>query len=570
MYRFWVVFIVVMGIGFGASGALWAQNPADSSGEKVSIDKQAEADLLASMKAYQDKQFASALVYCERALAIESEMSSIAMLCLQLNIQADKHDRALELMAQLKAKDAGFAEREGFCFMEATLYTKLGRWDDARSAYRACEFEAPGERAVMLSNLAELSMIQGKVDEAVRAYDEALELLPENPHALFGSAVAWSRQGGWRQAQEQYLRGIEIDPNLRFLEDAFFVPDGEDAYHKAILALLGRDFRQARFLLTQYVEKEERLAYRDHGKSLLASLEAFSARGDSDLLASYPVLLSKVGAVAIDASGRYMAFIQGVMGSSLWVLDLEAGKVYERMSGTAGLLGLGFVGDSSVLRVVGHKSRYVLDARAADSGYYFYAMPDALRLLGFSADAGTVFVSGDESVQRMAFDTASNGDLGLVLVNNEMLSESSSVACTQGFRVCAFLVEEGLLLLNLEGDKFIKAFDDKVFQFGRSTPNVASPFRAGLVGPSMGAIAAHPSDAYFAAAYMGGVILFDKRGRVLRQFNVSGDTGASVLAFDPKGEKLVVVSGTLVEVHDLKRLLNDLSFPDASSASGGQ
>ena len=55
----------------------------------------------------------------------------------------------------------------------------------------------------------------GKLDEAMKCYDEALVESPENPHLIFNRAVVLFKQGDYEKARETFQSSIDKLPNLK-------------------------------------------------------------------------------------------------------------------------------------------------------------------------------------------------------------------------------------------------------------------------------------------------------------------------------------------------------------------
>ena len=99
---------------------------------------------------------------------IEEEIKiSVYSMCMQLYDRNNRPKDALEVASKLKQFHLDTKERDSLCFQEATLLTKLHRWDEASSRYAECPGTTPAERAIVESNLAELEMIVERPDVAV-------------------------------------------------------------------------------------------------------------------------------------------------------------------------------------------------------------------------------------------------------------------------------------------------------------------------------------------------------------------------------------------------------------------
>ena len=59
-----------------------------------------------------------------------------------------------------------------------------------------------------------LSITQGKYDEAIKAYDEAIRLDPNLAMAWSNKGNALTGQGKYDEAMKAYDEAIRLDPNL--------------------------------------------------------------------------------------------------------------------------------------------------------------------------------------------------------------------------------------------------------------------------------------------------------------------------------------------------------------------
>jgi tetratricopeptide (TPR) repeat protein len=100
------------------------------------------------------------------------------------------------------------------------------------------------------SNMAELLMAVGRLEEAINHYNTSVEFSPNEPLNHLGLAVAYDRDGQWSNAYDAMSRAISLnsgllgqDPTKSRLtqEGVFFVPQGEIHYYRALgLQVLGR------------------------------------------------------------------------------------------------------------------------------------------------------------------------------------------------------------------------------------------------------------------------------------------------------------------------------------------
>lgn len=132
-------------------------------------------------------------------------------------------------------------------FRRSLIYTKLATEEDFAHAVADLELllklndlsAVPARDAsVWLGNLAEMYMMQDRLDEAITTYERALDLSKSVSHAL-GLAVALDRHGQKAMAREvAHLYMSEGSFNQFYYQlrrgEIFFVPDGEEHYYLAM------------------------------------------------------------------------------------------------------------------------------------------------------------------------------------------------------------------------------------------------------------------------------------------------------------------------------------------------
>lgn len=134
-------------------------------------------------------------------------------------------------------------------FELAMLFTYEHRFTDAATAYeRAIAFALDAREAPLLrSNLAEVTMLSGALEEAVGHYERAIALSGDQRSELlarWGLAVALDRLGEHERAIEQARMLVKAD-SMRVLRDdgVFFEPGHEIDYYEALghEAMAGQD-----------------------------------------------------------------------------------------------------------------------------------------------------------------------------------------------------------------------------------------------------------------------------------------------------------------------------------------
>lgn len=150
---------------------------------------------------------------------------------------------AIDCLLALRAIDPWF-EAEAVAFELGMLYTREARFADAAAEYqRALALQLDDSaHSVTLGNLAEVTMLAGDVEGAVRLYERATHESSGSNRllALWGQAVALDRLGERGEALSVAQRAVRDDQApLHVLEQGsvFFVPTYERHYYEGLGAL---------------------------------------------------------------------------------------------------------------------------------------------------------------------------------------------------------------------------------------------------------------------------------------------------------------------------------------------
>ena len=165
----------------------------------------------------------------------------------------DNYDQAIKYYTELKdlnydgsevkysAVDVATGETVNLAAQEYELYKKTNSYKDFK------EERTPSKRAEIVKNIALIYQEQGKNDEALAAYDDALasnpndvnlvlnkanlyyamgdkdkfkelmaqasEMAPDNPDLLYNIGVINMEQGNMDEARAAYKKALEVDPN---------------------------------------------------------------------------------------------------------------------------------------------------------------------------------------------------------------------------------------------------------------------------------------------------------------------------------------------------------------------
>lgn len=153
--------------------------------------------------------------------------------------EARMDDEALALYAALRELDPEF-QAANVAFDVAIIHTRAHRFSDAATEYQYAIARALEPDSVHWSNLAEVTMLAGDVEEAVRLYERAIVLADQGEGAgkllaKWGLAVALDRLGEHREALSVAEQAVlEDDLNPLHREGVFYEPAYEIHYYEGL------------------------------------------------------------------------------------------------------------------------------------------------------------------------------------------------------------------------------------------------------------------------------------------------------------------------------------------------
>ncbi|RJR35569.1 MAG: tetratricopeptide repeat protein [Deltaproteobacteria bacterium] len=149
-------------------------------------------------------------------------------------------DEALEAFRVLTASDNDY-RAEAYLQWGHLLFLREG-YEEAIAAYQQALELKPGEAEIYYA-LGAATYHQGQASEAIGYFSQCLEVAPGHIGSLLGAGLAWERQGDPEAARQDYQKVIELDPqNHTALE------------RLAILTCQAGDFRQS---LNHFMRLEE-------------------------------------------------------------------------------------------------------------------------------------------------------------------------------------------------------------------------------------------------------------------------------------------------------------------------
>lgn len=476
-------------------------------------------------------QKATALSYCEEAMDLlepsdpEKIRISLMLMCMDLYAQNDRPKDVLALGASMSAWVKDRKSLQSLHFMEATALTKLQDWKAARMKYAECPNQ---DDFMVMSNVAELYMIEGDSKRAAEAYRKSLEFGPDNPHALFGLASALHRAGNPGEAKDIFLKGIEADSQFSYLKEAFFEPEGETDFQTGFRMYEGKRLKEARHYLQKHAALEARPDYKAHAHALLDSIEADLKAGKAALATSYPVVLSNVRAAAISADARFLAFAalerdkENEYTSVIWSLDTHAGKPFREAAFPGEIIfDLAFVEDSTLLRALSTQHHYALDAADGTHDYYVF----------------------ENNGEQLPAALAPSGTDILAMTPNALLTISPWHNPYAEAPLMSVPSNISRLKVSADRQTAVLTTATKTELFDLNTQETVKTFPRSFYAY---AIAAHPQKNLFALGMESGAVLVDESGKLTEFFATPGQV--VTLAFAPSGRYLMTLSEHTAEI----------------------
>ena len=158
-----------------------------------------------------------ALHYIRYAQYLWPEAPQIQLLLGDVFRDADAHEDALSAYAEL---ELGTRHGNAAALRRAALLGELERYEQALTELEMLA-EATPDSADPLIQRGDLLRVQQRFDEAVVAYDEAVERVPQLVESdwsfLFRRGIALERAGTWDRAERDFIHAIDINPDNGFL-----------------------------------------------------------------------------------------------------------------------------------------------------------------------------------------------------------------------------------------------------------------------------------------------------------------------------------------------------------------
>jgi len=252
----------------------------------------------------------AALAAFERALAIGPEDADIhyrALFAAKLIVDGDTelchscrdgYDAVIHHIEALRRLDPMDTREVGYAWEMAVVLSKIGglggpgadeAFERAIQEYarwrRMVDEADPGrarDLATSYSNAAELMMAVGHLDDAIAAYQIAVEIYPMEALGYFGLAVAYDRDGQWEKAVAAMRDALARPPGIQRLEGegVFFVPEGDVYYYYALAhQIMGSDPGLVTAEYSRFLSRARASRYHARAQEHIAELARRAAPG---------------------------------------------------------------------------------------------------------------------------------------------------------------------------------------------------------------------------------------------------------------------------------------------------
>ena len=498
----------------------------ESEASKLERSMKLREALMSLREAYQMETYTTASVYCDEVMknvVPEDEFfHDLSMMCVFIHSKARENQKQVDLIEHIIKVKPELKDDFPLCSMKGMALIRLHQYETAIASLNRC-IPPEEELGKHIGSIAEIYLMIEDPQKAVDEYDRALKINPRNEFAWFGIMVALMRVGREEDAKQAFLKGISVDPMASFYEHSFFEPEGEPLYVRALLMMFSHRYQAAIHDLEENLKLERRPAYRKNVEALLDYLRQPTTTDGR--IASYPVLLDNVTAVAIDAHARYLAFADRNTGT-VWLFDTETGKLSKRIEGDSSIKSMAFDAETGVLRILSSTYRYVLSPD--QDGYYMYEnSPKIVSWMSLTTDARELV--GKKGMSQLVKAPFLDPDHYEELI--KVPTESRYVALSDDRGTAFVMGNSKNILWDLRKDQILGT--------PTSSTNVLS-------------VATHGNR--FAVALSHGVYIFDTDNNPVGRIEPHANEAIQALSFDPTGRYLLTLNGTIAEIWDTQAL----------------
>ena len=217
-------------------------------------------------------------------------------------------EEALRRLESLRARDVHGVEAQRAWSEQGIVLSRMLRFADALAAYEHAlplvdptrdprTHDEREDMALLWGNSAETAMALGRLDEAVRRYELAIDASRYGSTqwqlALYGLGVALDRDGQGELARRTIAKALEKDPAIARLHDdsVFFEPPGDVAYYVGLAHEVAGDRAEARVAFEQFLKSQPGSPHAARARWHIARLGAAAVATRPQVEIGMPMLL---------------------------------------------------------------------------------------------------------------------------------------------------------------------------------------------------------------------------------------------------------------------------------------
>ncbi len=170
------------------------------------------------------------------------------------HIADGRNDLALRCYQRVESSKLIDDERSSYHKELGNLFAREGEFENALVAYeKALELNPKSD--LLFTNIGTVNVQQGRYEVAKRAFVKALELNPSNPKATSGLGCVEKLTGQLKAAWQYFLKAMELDPqNLIAVHELAALAEGHEAIveaNKKVVLFLQKDPKNLDVLFLQ-------------------------------------------------------------------------------------------------------------------------------------------------------------------------------------------------------------------------------------------------------------------------------------------------------------------------------
>ncbi|MFK7877722.1 MAG: tetratricopeptide repeat protein [Paracoccaceae bacterium] len=154
------------------------------------------------------------LLYARVALALRPDHTDALLLAAELLDDLEQYELALDTFAQMPLGHVDYHAAE---LGRVGALRALDKPDAALEVLKTLR-QTHGTLPLVHSTMGDILRSQDRYDEAVQAYDAALDLTPDDTargkwFLYYARAISFERQGAWDKAEADFRAALKLDPN---------------------------------------------------------------------------------------------------------------------------------------------------------------------------------------------------------------------------------------------------------------------------------------------------------------------------------------------------------------------